>query len=360
MLGDVTRDGVQRAMTDFDQLGRDAFLDKYGFGRARGYFITHNGRRYDSKAICGAAHGYDRPSEGPLRADDFSGGNATVAQLLERLDFEVTRPASNRTGWTLEERILALDLYLRCGVAGRTHPDVIALSEELNQRGFHPDAGTRESFRNPNGVALKLANFAALDPSYSGTGMTRHSAGDEETWDTYAGDADLLTEAVTTIRFHMHTLEPAATPTTIAPTSRPIEQRHRDIYEVTARMDPVYAERREAQLVDRFAAWLRDQGSEVSAHHYEIVHPPLRNDLADETGRRLWEAKANVSRSAVRMALGQLLDYLRFEPTAWTGGILLPHAPSDDLIALIRSSGRALAWPTSQTDFRITEPPQLP
>ena len=45
-------------------------------------------------------------------------------------------------------------------------------------------------------MALKLANYAALDPSYPGSGMRRHSAGDEETWDEYAGDADLLRQAV--------------------------------------------------------------------------------------------------------------------------------------------------------------------
>ncbi len=358
MLGDITRDGVQSALNEYDQLGREAFLDKYGFGKARGYFVTRDGRRYDAKAICGAAHGYDHPTEGPLHPGDFSGGNATVAQLLEQLGFEVVRPVSNRTAWTPEERILALDLYLRHGAIGRTHPEVIALSEKLNHEGYHPDAGTRENFRNPNGVALKLANFAALDPSYSGTGMTRYSAGDEETWEIYAGDADLLSEALIATRSQLPPTTPPAAAATVTPISRAIEQRHRDRFEVAARIDPVYAERREAELVDRFATWLRHQGAQVTAHHYQIVHPPLRNDLADETHHRLWEAKADVSRSSVRMALGQLLDYLRFEPTTWTGGILLPHQPSADLIALIRNSGRAVSWPTSHDQFKITEPTQ--
>lgn len=149
MLSDITRTGVESAVRDFDDIGRDAVLDRYGFNRTRGYFLVRDGHRYDSKAICGAAHGFDRPAEGPLRPDDFSGGNATVAQLLERLRFAVTRPASNRAGWTTEERILALDLYLRVGVTSRTHPDVIALSEELNQRRFHPDAGSRRELPQP-------------------------------------------------------------------------------------------------------------------------------------------------------------------------------------------------------------------
>ena len=106
MLSDLTTGGVQSAIAEFDALGRDEFLSTYGFGRSRSYFLVLDGKRYDSKAICGAAHGYDRPSEGPLTADRFSGGNATVAHMLERLGFEVTRPSSSRSGWTEEERII--------------------------------------------------------------------------------------------------------------------------------------------------------------------------------------------------------------------------------------------------------------
>ncbi len=355
MLSDITRDGVEAAIEEFDRLGRAPFLAKYGFGPARDYFILHDGRRYDSKAICGAAHGYDRPTEGPLPSASFSGGDATVARLLERLGFALSRRSAKTTGWTSEERILALDLYLRHGAIGRTNPEVVALSHELNDRRFHPYAGTRDNFRNPNAVALKLANFASLDPSYIGSGMTRHSAGDEETWSTYAGDANLLAQAVEAIRSGR---EPAATERLApapSPSAHPIERRGLDFYEVTPALDPIYAERREAELVERFARWLTERGSTVTAHHYGVVKPPLRNDLADETHQRLWEAKADVSRGSVRMALGQLLDYLRFEPPTWSGGVLLPLQPSADLIDLIHRSGRAAAWPASGTTFVTTE-----
>lgn len=359
MLGDISRSGVEQAVAEFDRLGRDAFLDKYGYGQARGYFLLYGGKRYGSKAICGAAHGFDRPAEGPLRPGDFSGGNATVARLLRRLGFDVVQPSSSRSGWAREERLLALDVYLRCGVIGRTHPEVISLSEELNRRQFHRDAGTRENFRNPNGVALKLANYASLDPTYAGTGMSRHSAGDEETWETYAGDTDLLAAAVAAIRTYQPIPSPAVVAAASVDPDLPSDrERHHDIYEVPARLDPLYAERREAELVERFARWLRGQGATVAAHHYEVVRPVLRNDLADETARRLWEAKADVSRSSVRMALGQLLDYLRFEPPGWSGGVLMPFAPADDPLDLIRSSGRAAAWPTSPTTFKIKELPR--
>ncbi|MFN0091577.1 MAG: hypothetical protein ACKVWR_15115 [Acidimicrobiales bacterium] len=58
----------------------------------------------------------------------------------------------------------------------------------------------------------------------------------------------------------------------------------------------------------------------------------------------------------MRMALAQLLDYLRFEPPTWRGGVLLPHPPSDDLVELIRTSGHDVAWPTALATFKLTEP----
>ncbi len=94
MLNDLTRRGVESAVAEFDRIGREAFLAKYEFGKARGYFLVVNGRRYDSKAICGAAYGYDFPAVGALRPADFSGGNATVARVLGQLGYQVERPTS--------------------------------------------------------------------------------------------------------------------------------------------------------------------------------------------------------------------------------------------------------------------------
>jgi hypothetical protein len=54
---ELTRQEILRATQEYDRLGREAFLDKYGFGQARSYLLVHNGKTYDSKAIVGAAHG---------------------------------------------------------------------------------------------------------------------------------------------------------------------------------------------------------------------------------------------------------------------------------------------------------------
>jgi len=78
-------------MAEFDRLGREQFLAKYGFGPAREYFLEHGGVLYDSKAVAGAAYGVQFPDQGALRPADFSGGEATVARKLRALGFEVVR-----------------------------------------------------------------------------------------------------------------------------------------------------------------------------------------------------------------------------------------------------------------------------
>ena len=49
---------VEEALAKFDRIGRKAFLEKYGYGMALSWVVIKDGREYDSKAIAGAAHGY--------------------------------------------------------------------------------------------------------------------------------------------------------------------------------------------------------------------------------------------------------------------------------------------------------------
>jgi 5-methylcytosine-specific restriction protein A len=87
----LSKDAVLLAVQEFDQLGREAFLTKYGFGQAREFFLFHGGRFYDSKAIVGAAYGFASEDAQALTAQDFSGGEKTVKAALERLGFSVLR-----------------------------------------------------------------------------------------------------------------------------------------------------------------------------------------------------------------------------------------------------------------------------
>ncbi len=123
-LSDVTAEGVERAIAEFDRLGREAFLSKYRFRQAREYVLIRRGRSYDSKAVVGAAHGYDRPDLGPLGLHDFSGGKATVVPLLESLGFDIEGPSRNHDG--------AWDVFVR---RARTYIDTGRLeSEEIDYK----------------------------------------------------------------------------------------------------------------------------------------------------------------------------------------------------------------------------------
>lgn len=100
--------------------------------------------------------------------------------------------AQSNPNWSRDELILALDLYVREGALGGNHPLTVELSQILNSLPIHSVRPDRDRFRNANSVALKLANFQAIDPSYHGKGMSRGSALDAEVWTSYRNSPDLL------------------------------------------------------------------------------------------------------------------------------------------------------------------------
>lgn len=94
--------------------------------------------------------------------------------------------------WTHDEQVLALDLYLRTRQVPLRAADVEALSALLNRLPLHPQRHSLSRFRSPAAVRLKLANFAALDPGYPGTGMTAIGRGDADVWDRYHNQPDTV------------------------------------------------------------------------------------------------------------------------------------------------------------------------
>ena len=356
-LSDVTSVGVERAIDEYDQLGKEAFLAQFGFGEARGYFLIRGERRYDSEAIVGAAHGYDRPELGPLGSQDFSGGNATVARLLVSLGFNVERPPRNPT-WAEEELILALDLYLRSGLLDDTNPSVVELSRVLNALTIHAARPDQVRFRNPNGVAMKLANFAAIDPNYDGRGLTRVGKGDAEVWNRYASDEDTLAATAAAIREGMEIpVEQLAAPVPDHVVKVEIEAQHVEHFQFSVSGQVIEATRREQSLVLAYRQHLENQGHRVTRHRYRHGSvPSLVCDLVDETENVLYEAKGDVRRSSIRMAIGQLLDYRRFELPSIKLAILLPRQPAQDLIELIHSIPASAAWRTKD-GFASAQPP---
>lgn len=118
-LNKLTRWAVEAALDEFLHVGRDAFLQKYRYGPARDYFVLHHLTREacDSKAVVGAAYGLQFPEHGPLRPQDFSGGQATVVRVLRGLGFDLVdvstelAPSKERV-WSRHENELIVADYL--------------------------------------------------------------------------------------------------------------------------------------------------------------------------------------------------------------------------------------------------------
>ena len=109
-LRELSRHEILQAVAEYDRLGQERFLERYGFGMARSYRLVVDGKTYDSKAIVGAAYGF-LPGREPLAAADFSGGAATVGRLLGGLGFQVTQAVSGLTVGKLIELLSTLRLY---------------------------------------------------------------------------------------------------------------------------------------------------------------------------------------------------------------------------------------------------------
>ena len=89
VYSDVTRESVIKAVREYDRKGEARFLEEYGYGRARAYFLVVDGKDYPSKAILLAACRYELDLAEALQHDAFSGGRQTVARHLEKLGFKV-------------------------------------------------------------------------------------------------------------------------------------------------------------------------------------------------------------------------------------------------------------------------------
>lgn len=136
-LGVLSREAIERAIAEYDELGRGAFLSKHGFGRATTYALVVDGREYDPKAIAGVAYGFDHPGEGTLRNTEFNGG-LQLRPALRPAGFDVvlrTTPDSSALQ-ELFERFMAEYPDARSGPFRGDHPVqslMRRIAEELQQ-----------------------------------------------------------------------------------------------------------------------------------------------------------------------------------------------------------------------------------
>jgi len=145
---------VQSALAEFSTLGRTAFLARYGYGKSRDFLVRNpaNGELCDSKAIVGAAYGFQYPDEGPLKPADFSGGEATVAPKLKSLGFEVVRIGED---WSQQEVDATVAAYFEMLL-------LEAKQEKFNKSERNASLRQALTGRSQASVELKHQNISAV------------------------------------------------------------------------------------------------------------------------------------------------------------------------------------------------------
>lgn len=130
------------------------------------------------------------------RTKDYSNLFTRNGSMVNLVRFSSDKKSKRPPKWHRDELILALDLYFRTE-SGQIHarnPEIIALSEILNKLPIHARGPEQTKFRNPNGVGLKLSNFLAIDPEYSGKGMKSYGKLDKEIFNEFKNNKSDLSK----------------------------------------------------------------------------------------------------------------------------------------------------------------------
>ncbi|GGD31416.1 hypothetical protein [Nocardioides daphniae] len=423
-LKDITQPrAVTQALNEAQKLGRAGFLSKYGFGKAHRYFVLWQGRHFDSKAILGAAHGYQHGT--PLKPADFSGGEDTVASRLRALGFTVATDSD----WVYDEGDVTLGSNIAQRYGGSDQggirpststPNIFLFTDpeegvksgynfdrwdDANPDLFHYTGGGQygdQSLSHRNGSILNHAEagrtlrlFHTLDSKKRRGGKRQEYLGAfyVDPSNPYRGEDAVGRDGLMRKVVVFHLLKDSAAPTpgkntagpelaSTAPTDQSLEsapdntptgilppgttvepgpnatrgaditvidsENHKEMEFLVPAQEATIAKKVEAELVEDFQSWLQDQGHatrrvriKVAGEKYTLV-----TDTYDVTANHLFEAKANADRNSVRLAIGQLMDYMRFMPEPEPEGyILLPEAPIIDLEKLIFVAGFGYVYP---------------
>lgn len=308
----------------------------------------------------------------------LSGGATQPGSVIfqnERILVTRENPRRRSPAWHRDELILALDLYVRLGGIGsgplpdKHDPRIVEVSRRISGLPIWTAGDRTSTFRNPSGVALKLANFRAIErvialetglPGAEGLpkGMAAYGALDRVVFEDFFGRwGDLRLEAESIFAAS------GSASVDLVKDSRghyllardaPLDGGGTAEYEAAAGPGGARS-RTEARLVEQYAEHLMDRGHSVTGRHYLVEGESrvLRADLFIRDVDVLVEAKASDARHAVRMAIGQLADYRRFEPTEPDAAVLLPKRPIRDLERLLKGLGIGVVWPV-KGGFRDT------
>lgn len=125
-------------------------------------------------------------------------------------------PKTRNPKWSRDELILALHLYLthRRSPPGKHSKQVAEVSRLLSDMGKALGLANEGTYRNANGVYMKMMNFRRFDPEYTQDGKTGLARGNKDeavVWREFADDTTRLAAVCTAIRsavaVHVNTVE---------------------------------------------------------------------------------------------------------------------------------------------------------
>lgn len=103
--------------------------------------------------------------------------------------------------WTREEEIIALDYYYKIYHEGGDASDLIEeASSLLRTMPNSKKASDMLTYRNYNGVNMRMGNFMSLDPAYEGLGLTRVGKQTIAIWKEFERDRERLAREAEQLR----------------------------------------------------------------------------------------------------------------------------------------------------------------
>jgi 5-methylcytosine-specific restriction protein A len=109
--------------------------------------------------------------------------------------------AKRSPAWSREELILALALYFEAGgPLEDSDPRVVSLSQLLRRLTIHAAETRAPTFRNTNGVSMKLMNIERLDPARASKGLSAGGRLEADLWREFVSDRHRLRSLATLIR----------------------------------------------------------------------------------------------------------------------------------------------------------------
>lgn len=196
LLGAVEKAVCRKTPTQGYQILADASLKELSYEQ----IVIDHSDDFSPRAVWYSRRTLGLPNTSNVPPLDTS-GDTPIDDIQSGPDTEKRR----NPPWSRDELILAIDLYLRHRESppGKDSEEVVELSHFLNRMGHTLGLIENDTYRNANGVYMKMMNFRHHDPEYikdGKVGLTRGNSDEAAVWLEFSADRARLTEVVTAIR----------------------------------------------------------------------------------------------------------------------------------------------------------------